>query len=226
MHGDRTTFAKDRNIDNRTERLQREKYGGFNIGAAFFGWLVANSVAVLLITLLSALGSAVALTTTEATIVNNAAAISLAAGALLLITMAVAYFAGGYVAGRMSRFDGAKQGLGVWVIGFIITVALGLIGAALGANYNILAQLNLPSIPVDGRTFTGGGLLTLLAITIVSIAAAIGGGKTGENYHHKVDHVADDTSSHHTETSRNHERPNSNTRQETVEETANRRMNR
>jgi hypothetical protein len=35
---------------------QRDEYGGFNIGAAFFGFFVAIGVAVLLTALLSAAG--------------------------------------------------------------------------------------------------------------------------------------------------------------------------
>ena len=41
---------------------QREEYGGINWGAAFFGWLVAVGVAVLLTGLLAAAGAAIGLT--------------------------------------------------------------------------------------------------------------------------------------------------------------------
>lgn len=181
----------DKYATTESERLQRSKYGGFNFGAAFFGWLVANSVSVLLIALLSALGSAVALTvSTAGSLANNAATVGIVGGILLLLTLAIAYYAGGYVAGRMSRFDGGKQGLGVWLMGIIITIILGLAGALLGSSFNLMQQLNLPSIPMDGSSFTIGGLITLIAIIVVSILAAIGGGKMGERYHHKVDEAA------------------------------------
>ena len=45
------------------------------------------------------------------------------------MALAVAYFAGGYVAGRMSRFDGARQGLGTWLLGLVVTVVLAVVGA-------------------------------------------------------------------------------------------------
>ena len=41
---------------------------------------------------------------------GDAETIGLVGGALLLAALMIAYFAGGYVAGRMSRFDGARQG--------------------------------------------------------------------------------------------------------------------
>jgi hypothetical protein len=37
---------------------QREEYGGINWGAAFFGWLVAIGVRVILLAILSAAGAA------------------------------------------------------------------------------------------------------------------------------------------------------------------------
>ena len=65
----------------------------------------------------------------------------------MLVVLVVSYFAGGYVAGRMSRFDGARQGLGVWLVALIVTVVLAVAGAVLGGEYNVLSQLNLPRIP-------------------------------------------------------------------------------
>ena len=86
---------------------------------------------------------------------------------MLLIVLALAYHAGGYVAGRMSRFDGARQGLGVWLIGLIITILLAIAGAILGSSVNLLAQLNLPTVP----------LITLVLVLVVTLLAALGGGK-------------------------------------------------
>src|SRR6478672_3623418 len=42
--------------------VQRARFGGVKWGAAFFGWLSANGLAVLLIALLSAAGVAIGLT--------------------------------------------------------------------------------------------------------------------------------------------------------------------
>jgi predicted outer membrane lipoprotein len=106
---------------------------------------------------------------------------------MLLIALAISYFAGGYVAGRMSRFDGARQGVGVWIIGLLITLALGAIGAAFGAKYNALQQVNLPHIPISQGGFTKGGLIVALVTVAVTLLAAAFGGITGVKYHHKVD---------------------------------------
>ena len=167
---------------------QHEEYGGFNFGAAFFGWLVAIGVAVLLTALLSAAGAAIGLSelsTGEAR--SGADTISIVGGILLLLVLAIAYYSGGYVAGRMSRFDGARQGTGVWVFGLVATILLAVLGAIAGSEYNVLAQLNLPRIPIDEGDLATGAILALVIAVVVTLVAAALGGKVGERYHRKVD---------------------------------------
>jgi hypothetical protein len=165
---------------------QRERYGGTNWGAAFFGWLVAVGLGALLVGLLAAAGAAVGLTElsdADAT----ADSIGLGGAIALLAALAVAYFSGGYVAGRMSRFDGARQGVGAWLIGLIVTIVLAVVGAVLGSEYNVLDQLDLPALPVGDAEFATGGAIALAAVVVVTLLAAIFGGKSGERYHRKVD---------------------------------------
>ena len=169
---------------------QRARFGGIKWGAAFFGWLSANGLAVILIALLSAAGVAFGLaqnvdTADEA--VEQANDIGIGGGIAVLAVLFLAYLAGGYVAGRMSRFDGARQGIAVWVIGLLVVLVLAIAGVALGAQYNVLQQLNLPRIPVDEGTATTAGIITLVAILLVTLLGAVLGGKLGERYHRKVD---------------------------------------
>jgi amino acid transporter len=172
---------------------QREEFGGLNWGAAFFGWLVSIGVASLLIAVLSAAGTAVGLTSTTAKDASgNAGTVGIVGGIVLLVILLVAYYAGGYVAGRMSRFNGPRQGLGVWLIGLIVTVVLAVAGVVLGAKYNVLSQLNLPRIPVDEGSLTTGGLIALAAIVIGTLLASMAGGKQGTHYHRKIDKSGDD----------------------------------
>jgi hypothetical protein len=167
---------------------QREEFGGINWGAAFFGWLVAVGLGALLVGLLAAAGTAVGLTElSESEAVGNAREIGVGGAIALLAALAVAYYCGGYVAGRMSRFDGARQGLGAWLLGLIVTVVLAVVGAILGSEYNVLERLELPAVPVgDSELATGGGL-ALAVVLVGTLVAAIVGGKAGERYHRKVD---------------------------------------
>jgi hypothetical protein len=170
--------------------VQRARFGGIKWGAAFFGWLSANGLAVVLLALLSAAGVAIGLTqgvdtTQEAT--RQADTLGLAGGIAVLVILFLAYLAGGYVAGRMARFDGARQGIAVWVIGLVVVVLLALAGAVLGAQYNVLEQLNLPRIPVDEGTATTAGIITLVAILLATFVGALLGGKLGTHYHRRID---------------------------------------
>lgn len=174
--------------DRAVHQRQREEYGGFNIGAAFFGWLVAVGLAVLLTALLSAAGAAIGLTElSEGEAKANADTISIVGGILLIVVLAVSYYAGGYVAGRMSRFDGGRQGLGAWLLGLLVTVALAVLGAIAGSEWNLFSQLNLPRIPIDEGSLATGAAITLGLILLATLVAAIAGGKVGERYHRKVD---------------------------------------
>jgi hypothetical protein len=171
---------------------QHARFGGMKWGAAFFGWLSANGLAVLLLAIVSAAGVAFSLTknTTTTDAANNASTLGVAGGVALLVILAIGYFAGGYVAGRMARFDGARQGMAVWLWGLIITLLLAIAGVAFGAKYNVLSQLNLPRIPIDEGTATTAGVVALVAVLVVTLLAAVLGGKAGERYHRRVDRAA------------------------------------
>jgi len=169
---------------------QRARFGGIKWGAAFFGWLSANGLAVLLVALLSAAGVALGLaenidTADEAA--EQAESLGLGGGIAVLVVLFLAYLAGGYVAGRMARFDGVRQGVATWLIGLLVVLVLAVAGVALGAEYNVLEQLNLPRIPIDEGTATTAGIITLVAILAVTLVGAVLGGKVGERYHRKVD---------------------------------------
>jgi hypothetical protein len=185
--GARERGRERRSVEDGRAR-QREEFGGFNLGAAFFGWLVATGLAVLLIAILGAAGTAIGLTELSETDANDSAeTIGIVGGVLLIVVLALAYYAGGYVAGRLSRFDGARQGLGAWLFGLVVTILLAVAGAVLGSKYNVLERLDLPRIPIDEGSLSTGGLIALGAILLATLVAAILGGKVGERYHRKVD---------------------------------------
>ncbi len=173
----------------RVRARQREEYGGINWGAAFFGWLVAVGVAVLLTGILAAAGAAIGLTETTSNVTDNASATTLsAAGAIaLLVVLAIAYYCGGYVAGRMSRFDGARQGIGAWAVGLLITLAVAILAVVAGSQYNVVERANLPRLPIGSETLTTGGAITSVLIVLGTLLFAALGGIAGARYHHKVD---------------------------------------
>ena len=171
---------------------QREEYGGINWGAAFFGWLVAVGVAVLLTGILAAAGAAIGLTepsTASQAQSTSTETLSLAGAIALLVVLAIAYYCGGYVAGRMSRFDGARQGIGSWVVGLLITIAAAVLAVVAGSQYNVVERANLPRLPIGDQTLTTGGAIASIAIVLGTLLFAALGGIAGARYHRKVDRV-------------------------------------
>ena len=55
---------------------------------------------------------------------GTAQTVGLVGAILLLVVLFVAYCRGGYVAGRMARFDGRKQGLAVWLWGVVMALVI------------------------------------------------------------------------------------------------------
>jgi hypothetical protein len=167
----------------------REKFGGLNLGAAFFGWIVAIGTAILLAgvvgAILTAVGSSVGVTQSDAE--RQAGTIGLSTAIVLVVILALAYYAGGYVAGRMSRFDGARQGVGVWGIGLVVTAVAIALGAIFGSKYNVLERVDLPNIPISSDDLSWGAVITGVAVIVVTLLFAILGGVLGHRYHNRVD---------------------------------------
>lgn len=171
---------------------EREEFGGMKFGAAFFGWLAATGLAVIVIAILT--GAGVAFGLADKTAVDSASSdagtaktVGLIGAIVLLVVLLVAYYCGGYVAGRMARFNGAKQGLAVWIWAIVTTLIIALIGWIAGSKFNILTQLNLPRIPVNEGTVTAAGWIAVGAALLAALVGAVLGGKAGTHYHRKID---------------------------------------
>ncbi len=176
------------------EDRQRERFGGVKVGSAFFGWLTAMGTAAILTALLAAAGAALGLgvagTPEDATdeALQNAETVGWIGAIALLVVLFVAYFSGGYVAGRMARFNGLKQGLAVWVWALVIAIVVALVSVVLGSQYDVLVDLNaFPRIPVSEGELTVAGIVTAVIVALASLAGALLGGWTGTRYHRRVD---------------------------------------
>jgi hypothetical protein len=169
---------------------QKEEFGGMKFGAAFFGWLAATGMAVLLTAIVAAAGTALGYTsnvnTTNPT-AGEVQSVGIAGGIALLAIIFVAYFCGGYVAGRMARFNGLRQGIAVWLWAVVAAIVAAVVVAGAGSRYNVLASLNLPRIPINEGTLTTAGLITALGIAAASLGGAMLGGLAGMRFHRRVD---------------------------------------
>ncbi|WP_394248506.1 hypothetical protein [Arthrobacter pityocampae] len=178
---------------------EKEQFGGIKFGSAFFGWLSAIGLTVILSALATAIGVGIGASSSSTAsdaanqATENAGTIGIVSGIVLAVILFVAYYCGGYVAGRMARFDGAKQGLAVWLWGIIIAIVLAILAVVAGDQFNVLSSLNgAPSIPVDGSALTASGLVGLAIAVLIPLIAAILGGKAGMHFHRKVDQAGID----------------------------------
>jgi hypothetical protein len=185
-HGDVASLGLDRNS---VLQRERERYGGVKVGAAFFGWLTATGTGVLLTALLTGAGAAVGVATNpQAGSSVQQATVGLAGGIGLLCILFIAYYCGGYVAGRMARFNGVSQGVAVWIIAVVIAVGVAVLGAIAGRQYDVLGTLNsFPRLPVGEGTLAGAGIAAALLAAVVSLVGSVLGGLAGMRYHRKVD---------------------------------------
>ena len=187
----RDTFVEEVPTRETVVAREREQFGGIKIGSAFFGWLAATGMAVLLTALVAAAGTAVGLATNtdvNATVTSGNETVGLVGIIVLLVILFVSYYSGGYVAARMARFSGAKQGVMVWVWALIAAVLVAILGVVAGQQFNILAQLNsFPRIPINEGELTTTGIIAAVVVAAVALVGAVIGGIAGMHYHRKVD---------------------------------------
>ena len=184
---DDTTTLDRREVVGR----QKDAFGGMKFGSCFFGWLTASGTAVLLVALVTGVGAALGLSQ-SVDVTNPTTAqtesIGFIGGIALLAIIFVSYLAGGYVAGRMARFNGLKQGLGVWLWAVIMAILVAVAGWLVGERFDVLAQLNsFPRLPVNEGTLTTAGVIAALGVVAASLIGALLGGLAGMRYHRRVD---------------------------------------
>ena len=171
---------------------EKEEFGGMKLGSAFFGWLTATGMAVILTALVAAGGAAVGLGVSGN--VNQAAAnassnpqtVGIVGAIAIAVILFVAYYCGGYVAGRMARFDGAKQGVAVWAWAVAIAIVAALIGLVAGQNF-ALPPSAMPTLPLPEDQATTAAIISAVVVAVVALIGAVLGGLAGMRFHRRVD---------------------------------------
>lgn len=181
-----STTAPDEPADLLTQ--EKDEFGGMKIGAALLGWLTTVGTIVVLAAVLAAVASGMNLNRNTST--ADLTGVGLGAAITLLVIAFLGYLAGGYVAGRMARFHGFRQGLAVWLWGLLIAIALSITAAIVGDQSTILVQANLPQIPFTSSGFTWQAILALVAVLLVTFLGAILGGLLGMRFHRRIDRFA------------------------------------
>jgi hypothetical protein len=115
--------------------------------------------------------------------------------ALLGVLIFLTFFFGGYVAGRLARFDGGRNGAMVLVWTFIVVLILAL-AAAIFRGFLPAGMAEGIANLVDRIVSTAGnlaggagvvGIVTAVAALLIALLGGFLGGRMGSRYHTEID---------------------------------------
>jgi len=160
----------------------RARFGGVDVPATLAGAVAALGSAVLLAGIFAGAGTfGYQLGLDDAT--DELTAGGLVAG---LATLFLAFLIGGWVAGRVARYDGGRNGLltAVWFL--LLAAATAALGAWAGDKYDVFRNVNLPQW-FDSDALTGAAIGSGVLALAVMLGAGWLGGRWGERYHRRAD---------------------------------------
>ncbi len=176
--------------EDREDRL-RDMYGGVDWLASFLGFVFALVAGAIFLAIagvvLGPLGFSLNLTDPL-----GAAAITglVILGVLIFLT----YFFGGYVAGRLARFDGGRNGamLLVWTLltGALLLLAAGVFSGFLpGGAADAIGGFLDSALAALGSLSQAGvvGIVVVLAALLLALLGGLLGGRLGSRYHAEID---------------------------------------
>jgi hypothetical protein len=178
-------------LRRRELRRERQEFGGrIQWEAVFFGLLAAVGLAASLVAMV--LGGLVAAGVTSfsddaAGLVDH---VLTAGGAIGVGILALAYLTGGYVAARMARFDGWRQGLGIWLLSVLMALVVAITAWISGGELDPTKSISLPSNPIDEGPLSHGAGAIAATLVLVPLVFALLGGVLGERFHRAVDNAA------------------------------------
>ena len=183
-----------RPVDTRTERrtatdpyagiaAAHDRFGGIDIPASLVGMLTALSATLILAGLV---GAAIGAVDYQSGLEGDAADISTWSMIGGVAVLFAAYLIGGWAAGRMARYDGARNGFatGVWTL--ILGGILAALGAWIGSDYDVLRNVDLPQW-FSTDAFTTRAIISGVAAILAMFVGAVLGGIWGEYYHRRAD---------------------------------------
>lgn len=180
----------DHEHDDAHDQGYRRAYvrGGVSFGSIVTGTAVAFG-AFSLLTMLAA-GIAVAIGVTADAVDATPTEIGWGVGIVLVLIQFLAYFWGGYTAGRMARGAGILNGLLVPVLALLVlALAVGLV-AAFGGEARFAVPFTDFRVPVEEDVVFTWGIGLGIATLVVMFLGGILGGMLGARWHDKLEAVA------------------------------------
>lgn len=158
----------------------RARYGGTSVPAVLAGALAGLGTASLLGGLASAVGLQVGQEVADDAVASTPE-FAVGGAVAALVVLALSALAGGWVAGRVARFDGARNGL---LSGLVLALLVGLLGAVVTA-----AHAGALSPLASAGTLTTAAVIAAVVGLVVCLLAGLLGGRLGARWHRDVDDV-------------------------------------
>lgn len=178
--------------EERADRL-RDMYGGVDWLASFLGFVFAVVVGALFSLIVGLVLAPLGFSPDLGGGQIGAAVITglVLVGILVFLT----YFLGGYVAGRLARFDGGRNGAMLLLWSGVAILVLALVNAVLSSFMPAEISENIGNfIQNDVLSTIGGlsqlglvGVLVLVGVLLVAFLGGFLGGRLGSRYHAEID---------------------------------------
>ncbi|HWC31855.1 MAG TPA: YrzE family protein [Actinomycetota bacterium] len=166
----------------------RARYGGLDIPATIGGFLAALGALAILAAIAGAILGSIGYQTGLPDLPGTQQEISMGAAIAGFVVLFLGFLIGGWVAGRIARYDGGRNGIMVAIWAIILVGVMTALGAVLGDEFNITQRVNLPNW-FTSEAFTTGALISgLIALATMLIASWLGG-LWGSSYHRRADAV-------------------------------------
>jgi hypothetical protein len=162
----------------------RADFGGVDLPASLVGMLTALAMIVLLGGIVgAAIGVIGYQTGLSGDNVEDISVASLIGGIAVIF---VAYLIGGWTAGRIARYDGARNGLmtGIWTI--ILAAVVSALAYFFGNEYDVLRNVDLPQW-FDRDALTTAAIVSGVVTVAAMLLAGLLGGLWGSRYHRVAD---------------------------------------
>jgi hypothetical protein len=172
-------------------RADEPDLAGVSFGAAFFGWLVAGGTAVLLLALVGAVGTLIGWDRLAGWPRDDTSAawLGVSAWLVLVLSMGIGAFSGGYASGRMVLSHGGRQGLAVWFFSWSAAGVIVGLGYVADRKYDLVARIDWPSLPIAAADRTAAAVVALVAILLVTLVGAVLGGSAGSSRHARLNRI-------------------------------------
>jgi hypothetical protein len=179
-------------MDRRTQRAEAAasaRYGGADFGASLSGFFAGLGALAFVGALIAAGANELDYQLNLIDLEGEVAEASVVGAIVALVVVFLTFLFGGWVAGRMSRFEGGKNGLGAGLWLLVFSAIFALLGALVGPEFNAFGPAGLPDwfSSIRGDVRTPAALILAALFVVAALLGGYFGGKLGERYNQRVD---------------------------------------